>query len=89
MQNENEIVMMILCFFALLFIIFYWKTLRKVSGFNLLFYSFIIFLTACIATNLERQILGKFLNIAEHIGYMISVMLLCVWVYKHFSLANK
>ena len=83
MKNENEVIMLILNVVVLIFTFFYKNSIKQVNGYKLLFSSFLLFLFASICTNLESLIFEEYLNFLEHSSYLMCVLIMFIWSYKH------
>ncbi|MEZ5071024.1 MAG: hypothetical protein R2751_08665 [Bacteroidales bacterium] len=85
MQYENEVVMLFISGLGLLYLLLNLGFLRRIHRAPFLFGSFAFFVLSCIATNLERLVLPRFLNGLEHISNAASIALFVVWMVVFLS----
>jgi hypothetical protein len=86
MVQEDEVIMLVLGVWVLLFIIINYSRLKHYPSINTLITGFCFSLLGWILTVLEGFLLEKTLNLAEHFCYLASAVCVALWIYK--SLAN-
>lgn len=80
--GENEVIMLVISIFALIFIFFGFNDIKKVKGYKILLLSFFVFFSSTVFTVLESYFLGTFLNYLEHICNLVSLILIFYWFNK-------
>lgn len=77
---ENEIVSLLLSLGILLFFLANLGRIRQIDGYHYLLGSFLAYITAMIFTLLETVAVEQALNFLEHLGYLVSAVLLAAWI---------
>lgn len=78
---DDEIVMLTLSLIGSAFCINHRQAIKAVDA-QLLEIALYIFTSACVFTVIEGFILPVFLNISEHLAYLISSALVASWFYR-------
>jgi len=82
MVQSNEIVMFIMGIGVLIFIMKNSEELVYIPHHKLLLRSFYVLLGAWFFTNIEALIATQICNIAEHVCYVCSSILLTLWLFR-------
>lgn len=85
---ENEILLWLFGIIVLAFLLFHYKTLRRLPAINVLFASYVVVLLAWTATNLEQLFWPSVFNTAEHVAYLASSLLLLIWCWRTSGTSN-
>jgi len=83
MLRENEVVMLVLGIGVLFLILMNIDQIRKIRFWKILFTSYFVLLCGWLFTVLEGFILEKFLNLMEHMSYLLSCLCMAVWAWKY------
>jgi hypothetical protein len=82
MLRENEVVMLALGIGVLFLILMNMDQIRKIRFWKILFTSYCVLLCGWLFTVLEGFILEKFLNLLEHLSYLLSSFCMAVWAWN-------
>jgi hypothetical protein len=78
----SELVTLVLGCVSLIFVVINRQQIRNVPFYKFFLFSYILLLTSWTFTVLEYFIWGDILNLLEHMGYMLSYVLLALWCWK-------
>lgn len=78
----SELVTLVLGSVSLIFVVINRQQIRNVPFYKFFLFSYIVLLTSWTFTVLEYFIWGDILNLLEHMGYMLSYVLLALWCWK-------
>ena len=79
---ENEVIMLFLGIGVLVFSIGYRKKIKKICLWKNLMLGFYFLLIAWIFTVAEGLIFADYFNLAEHICYLLSAILIFIWILR-------
>jgi hypothetical protein len=82
MLAENEVVMMILGIGVLVLILRNKDHLKKIKSWKTITGAYYILFLGWFLTILEGFWLGNYINILEHVCYLISASLLMIWCWR-------
>jgi hypothetical protein len=82
MLAENEIVMMILGIGVLILILRNKDHIKRITSWKTMTGAYYMLLFGWLFTILEGYFMGYYMNILEHICYLISAILLMIWCWR-------
>lgn len=82
MVNQNEVVMLLLCFGVFLFALYNLREFKRIPGWNLILTSYMVFFGGVIFTVAESFIFPDVLNVLEHLSYLASSFIFLIWCWK-------
>lgn len=85
MVQENEIITLLLGIGLLMLIIYNYSNLKNLDSFTLLFGSIVIAIIGWGLTILEEFYFEEFLNLLEHLCYLLSTIFLVIWIWIIFK----
>jgi len=85
--QQNEIIALLLSLGVLLFVLHNRRRLAHLPAWGVLLAAFYVLLAGRVLTVLEGLFLEEALNLAEHVCYAVSSVLLAVWCWR--GLAGK
>ena len=80
----NEIVFLIIGIGVSIFIVVNFSRLKSFPALEILIAGFFAFFTGWVFTVLEGLFWGNFLNLMQHISYIVGSVLVSVWCWKIF-----
>lgn len=84
MIHENEVVMLLFCIGIFIFIINKYREYTRIPFWRFILAAFGLFFTAVIMTIAEDFFWNDFLNLLEHLFYMLSSVFMLIWCWKAF-----
>lgn len=88
MIQDKEVIMLILGICAFVLTLIYKAEIKRIYGWKNFISSFHILLAAWVFTVAEGFLWPLYLNLAEHICYMASALVMAIWCIRFF-LTNK
>lgn len=85
MIQENELIIFILCFGALLFVFINYGKLKSLPALRIFIISFILFTFGWFFTVIEGVIFEDFFNLIEHLCYILSSIMMIIWIVIFFK----
>jgi 4-hydroxybenzoate polyprenyltransferase len=82
MIHDNEMIMLLLGIGALVLTLIYKAELKRIFAWKNLLVSFYFLLAACVFTVAEAFLWPYFLNLAEHLCYTVSAVIMAVWCFR-------
>jgi len=82
MIRDNELIMLILGIGALVLTLIYKAELKRIFAWKNLMASFYFLLAAWVFTVAEGFLLPYYLNLAEHLCYTASAVIMAVWCFR-------
>jgi hypothetical protein len=82
MIRDNELIMLILGIGALVLTLIYKAELKRIFAWKNLMASFYFLLAAWVFTVVEGFLLPYYLNLAEHLCYTASAVIMAVWCFR-------
>ncbi|MFH2139145.1 MAG: hypothetical protein ABII88_11675 [Candidatus Omnitrophota bacterium] len=89
MIDSSEFFALIFCVAAVVFVLGNLRQLKVLPDNKLILSGLIVFLVSTLATVLEGIFWADFLNYLEHVFYIISSGLVCLWCWKTFISPGK
>jgi hypothetical protein len=88
MIQDKELIMLILGIFALILTLIYKTEIKRIFGWRNLVSAFYLLLVAWFFTVAEAFLWTNYLNLAEHLFYTASALVLAVWCFR-VALSHK
>lgn len=79
MVSDNEVIMLLICLAGLIFIYCNYQLFRKIPNWQVLLTAFFLFLAGIVFTVLETICLHKFINLLEHLSYLMCSFTFMLW----------
>lgn len=83
--NENEVVMLLLCFGVFIFILKNLQEFKKIPSFGVILSGFFLFFGGVVLTVAETFFWTDVLNFIEHLLYLCSSVMVFIWCWLVFA----
>jgi ABC-type Na+ efflux pump permease subunit len=82
MLKENEVVMMLLGIGVLFFILVNKDQIKRIKSWKTIIWAYYLLLFGWFFTILEGFFMQDYVNMLEHVSYLVSAFLLMIWCWR-------